>query len=859
MSKAAMAATFNRARRFTLGPKRPPVLKTTPMQGNVLELVGNNPEQRNWKGMAIALLVILAVCGFVILAVVLLSPEETTTVYAKILLDDVVNEKWKTGLAADTSWIGPILVWRDHYGNVMKTTSHNLPSQPLIRNQTMMDYGISSFKVSADLKYALLAFNEKKIYSASYNASYFIYNIETRSREPLVHESRDVFQFAGFGPNASQMIYVIDGDVYYKPSVAGDAIRLTRDGVYGVVINGLTDWLYEDEIFGTNVAHWFSPNGRYLAYARFDDTNVADGYVTSYTSDTSQIDPPTTPTASFYKSPKAGSTNPSVSVHVVDLESRDQVALSPPLVSREWLRMLQSVTWTRDSQYLLVTWSNRTQTLSVTQQCYPTSATCVDDVLQLRSRNNGWIPQLNQPHLTSSDPGVFFSIVPSNHGGRGSFRHLAMINFTAKPAERTFLTDGSWEVTKILFHDDETKSVYYISNEQQPGQRHVYVIGTSPGSQRRCLTCDPSNDVTMMSGARQIPRKVKGHQCLYFDAEFGSSADWFLLNCLGPGVPYSSFGILNSASSRTGVDDFYDDVPDVDVAMDEPRDGLVVKLLETFSPYVISYSSVLVSMYRYETATVLGRQIPLKILLPHGYQLTKRPIVFHIGEIGEQNADFRFKMDFAEYMVSRDSVIYVFADIRGSGNRGNKLVQSVAGQPGTREVEDLKELVWYMDRKWGVVTSNVGLVGTGYGGYVVLRALADQAGIFSCGVAISPIVDWKLASSVRAEKVLGLPQSNPLAYESSNMLKRANLLANSHLLIFQGMQDRIIHPQHSIALNQAAIDDGLLLSNIQTVYYPDQDHALTNKFSKRHMFQNARNFLQKCVNGGIQSSVPVTI
>uniref|UniRef100_H2Y8A1 Uncharacterized protein n=1 Tax=Ciona savignyi TaxID=51511 RepID=H2Y8A1_CIOSA len=760
------------------------------------ELVGNNPEQRNWKGMAIALLVILAVCGFVILAVVLLSPEETTTVYVKVLLEDVINEKWKTGLAADTSWIGPVLLWRDHYGNVIKTTSPNTPSRILISNQTMLDFGISSFKVSHDFRHALLAFDEQKIYTKSYNASYFIYNIETR--EPLVHQSRDVFQFAGFGPNGSQMIFILDNDLYYKRDVTASVQRLTRDGRFGAISNGLSDWLYEDEILGTNIAHWFSPDGRYLAYVRFDDSQVTDGYVTTYTSNVELMEPLLSPIATFYKCPKAGQMNPTVSVRVVDLETLDEVALAPPLVSS----MLHSVTWTKDSQNILVTWSNRTQTVSVTQQCYPTSATCVDDVLQLRSKKNGWIPHLNKAHLTSSEPGIFFSILPSNHGARGSFRHLAMINYTAKPPIRTFFTDGSWEVTKLLYHDAESGNVYYIGNEQQPGQRHVYVIGTSGGSLRRCLTCDPA-------------------QCLYFDAEFGSSSDWFLLNCLGPGVPYSAF---------EGVDDFYDSIPDVDTLIEEPKDGIAVQLLESFTPYIVNYSNIMVSMYRYETANRFNR---------YGIFLLR-------GDLGEQNADFRFRMDFAEYMVSRDNVIFVFADIRGSGYRGNKVLQSVAGRPGIPEIEDLKQVLLYLQRKWSVSPANVGVMGSGYGGYVALRSLADTAGIFKCGVAVSPIVDWKLASSARAEKLLGLPQFNPLAYERSNVLGRANMLRDSHLLIFQGMKDKIVHPQHSITLNQVSVDIGLPLSNIQTVYYPDQDHQLSNKFSKRHMFKSARTFLENC-------------
>jgi dipeptidyl-peptidase 4 len=86
-------------------------------------------------------------------------------------------------------------------------------------------------------------------------------------------------QICNFEPNGNSIIYILDNTIYYADESlirSGNSVQISEDGEPGVIYHGIPDWVYEEEMLGSDAAAWFSPDGRYLAYASFNDTLVPD-------------------------------------------------------------------------------------------------------------------------------------------------------------------------------------------------------------------------------------------------------------------------------------------------------------------------------------------------------------------------------------------------------------------------------------------------------------------------------------------------------------------------------------------------------------------------------------------------------
>ncbi|GLD51466.1 inactive dipeptidyl peptidase 10 isoform X1 [Lates japonicus] len=175
-----------------------------------------------------------------------------------------------------------------------------------------INFNVAKYSVS-DLKY-VLCYDVKQVYRHSYMASYSIYNIHTREvwelDPPEVVNS--VLQYAAWGVQGQQLIYIFENNIYYQSDVKSNSLRLTSSGKEGVIFNGIADWLYEEEILQTHVAHWWSPDGERLAFLVLNDSLVPNMALPRFTG-------MAYPKGKQYPYPKAGQPNPAVKLYVVNL------------------------------------------------------------------------------------------------------------------------------------------------------------------------------------------------------------------------------------------------------------------------------------------------------------------------------------------------------------------------------------------------------------------------------------------------------------------------------------------------------------------------------------------------------------
>ncbi|KAK9410565.1 inactive dipeptidyl peptidase 10, partial [Crotalus adamanteus] len=278
----------------------------------------------------------------------------------------------------------------------------------------------SRYSVSPDLRYVLLAYDIKQVFHYSYTASYVIYNIQTREvwelNPPEVEDS--VLQYAAWGVQDQQLIYIFENNIYYQPDVKSSSLRLTSSGKEGIVFNGIADWLYEEELLHSHITHWWSPDGERLAFLMINDSLVPNMLIPWFTGSLY-------PKGKQYPYPKAGELNPIVKLYVVNLYGPTHtLELMPPdnFKSREYY--ITMVKWVSNTK-TVVRWLNRPQNLSILTVCETTTGACS---MKYEFTSEVWLAKQNEEPVFSKDGNTFFMTVPVKQGGRGEFHHIAMFN-----------------------------------------------------------------------------------------------------------------------------------------------------------------------------------------------------------------------------------------------------------------------------------------------------------------------------------------------------------------------------------------------------------------------------------------------
>lgn len=329
------------------------------------------------------------------------------------------------------------------------------------------------FRVSSDLRYVLLIYDVSYVYIYTTLARYQVVEVSSSHMFPLSYKEDDdkapLLQYATWSPDGIGIAFVHDNDVYYKPRVNNTLIcRITKNGIPGIIHNGIPDWLYENEILHTGHSLWFSNDGKYLMYMTFNNSNVGDYQYPWYDSSSGS----TYPKIKSLRYPKVSTPNPDVSVWVVNLKRPKY--LFPievrPTNSVEPNSYVTSVSWYSDHHAAIV-WLNRKQNVSVIATCKSPTFNCSN--LHVEKEECAWTEPIIHP-VFSRNGGQCFARLPVQDGDKGNFMHACLI----QPGQVTPITHGPFELTKILAWDEDQHLIYVMAtSEMFPGQRHLYKIG----------------------------------------------------------------------------------------------------------------------------------------------------------------------------------------------------------------------------------------------------------------------------------------------------------------------------------------------------------------------------------------------
>ncbi|KAK0139348.1 Inactive dipeptidyl peptidase 10 [Merluccius polli] len=796
---------------------------------------------RNWKGIGIALVVILAVMSMVIMSVILLTPDESRLLLrSRLTMEDLEKDQFKVHDPC-VAWLNEHEVaLRSREGYVMSYNLHTNLSATLVDNSSL-DLATTKFYVSADKSFVLLAYDIRQVFSQSFTASYAIYTVANGDLLELSppEGEKPGLQYAGWGPQGNQLIHMHGGDIYYQSGVSSPALRLTSSGQERQVANGLSDWTYEEEVLLSYAAHWWSVDGARLAYLTINNSATPLMEIPLFLGDIY-------PSNRLFPYPKAGSSIPSVSLFVVNLYGPTHtLEMTPPDSFRSRDSYVSMVTWIGSTR-LAVRWLNRSQNQSVLCVCEATTGACSEKhkmVMDLMQNRRQDVP------LFSADGSVFYMVLPAKQGARGEYYHIASVS--AQPAIPSvpprFLTSGNWDVTTLCALDEEAGKIYFLSAEGSRQSRHLYSVDLNGVFQRQCLSCD------LIDG------------CSFFRAEFSHNQTNFILYCLGPGIPQVT---LHSTA--------------------EPYRYVV---LEDNGPLAEALEEKRLPQSVFTTLSADSHDLHLKLSVPQGYEVNLHPLLLLVdGLPGSQSVTEEFALGWPQVLSSTHGVALAWVDGRSGAAGGGRAASLDPHKLGSLRVKDYLGVVeWLMQLPY-IDNRRMALYGKAFGGYLALKMLAATDRLFQCSAAAAPITDFRLYSSAFSERYLGLPAKEEHTYSVSNvaskcnnkmsnntasLLEEVNKLKDENILILHGTADgerscsyRIdfissfwlfsnimlfsmsssVHFQHSVELVSRLVK---VEANYSLQMYPDEGHELREPRSVQHFQRTLVNYLQSCMRQGL--------
>ncbi len=321
---------------------------------------------------------------------------------------------------------------------------------------------IENYSFNRDESKILIKTNITPIYRHSYTAIYYLFDLKTKTIKAL-DEKHSPQTLAEYSPDGKKVSYIHENNLYIKDIASGEITQITNDGKKNEMINGTTDWVYEEE-FGFIKAYGWAPDSKHIAYLKFNEKHVKE-FTMIYFNDLY-------PEPYTFKYPKAGDDNSIVTLHLFSLDKNKTQEIT--LEDYEYIPRLK---WSDKDNELIVQTLNRHQNFlkyhlikitdenQITQGVFYSekSDTYIDIDDNLRILNDG------KHILRTSD--------------KDGFTHIYRLSFTG---EQKQITKGEWDVIELLGIDDKNEYIYYTSSENGAINKSLYKI-TIEGKKKQCI------------------------------------------------------------------------------------------------------------------------------------------------------------------------------------------------------------------------------------------------------------------------------------------------------------------------------------------------------------------------------------
>ena len=330
---------------------------------------------------------------------------------------------------------------------------------------------ISSYTFDSSEKMILLACNSNKIFRHSFTADYYLYDIATKQLTKLFDFQ---IQQPTFSPDGKKIAYAKENNLYVYDLATKKSTPITTDGKRNSVINGITDWVYEEEFAFVKAFDW-SKDSKKVAYIRFDETKVPEFSMSMFQKELY-------PTIRTFKYPKAGEKNSVVSLHIYDVNTTGTKEVNLGNYSDFYIARMQ---WTNDANVLSAQVLNRHQDNL--------------DLLFIDGNSGTAKVVLNEKDKAYVDITDNLTFLKDNSfiwtSEKGGFNHIYLYDKTGKLKNQ--VTKGNWEVTSYYGFDEKTNTIFYQSTENGSINRDIYRINLNGKSKLRLSQNTGTNVATL--------------------------------------------------------------------------------------------------------------------------------------------------------------------------------------------------------------------------------------------------------------------------------------------------------------------------------------------------------------------------
>lgn len=640
---------------------------------------------------------------------------------------------------------------------------------------------MSGYTISPDGQKILIYTKSKAVYRRSFKAEYYIYNIGDNTLTKLSEGENQ--QVATWSPDSKHVAFVKDNNLYVTDG--SKETQITKDGKFNEVINGIPDWVYEEE-FSFNRAFAWNADGTSIGWIRFDESQVKTYSLQMFQgAKPTRKEYATYPGEYSYKYPKAGEDNSKVSLWSYNLKDGKTIALNVPVDADGYYpRILTSP----DANSLIVYTMNRHQDNLNLYAVNPFTGT---SKLLIKESVEKYVKEEAMEGIIIGKKNI---LMPSDRDG---YMHLYLYDLNGKLVRQ--IEKGNYDVLNVYGMNEKTGDIYFQAAKINPHDRQVYVAHKN-GKVERLTDAEGSNSAIFSGDYR------------YFVNTWSS---------------YDHPMVFTLRNNKGKVISTLED----NKALLEKTKQYNWSKRETFS-----------------FTTSEGVQLDGWMVKPVDFDVNKKypVILFQYSGPGNQqvvngwNTGSMGQGGAFDHYLAQEGFIVVCVDGRGTGGRGAAFEKCTYLRLGDLESKDQVETALYVGTLPYVDKDRIGIWGWSYGGFNTLMSMSEGRPVFAAGVAVAPPTCYRYYDSVYTERYMRTPQENEDGYKV-NPIERASQ-QHGALLICHGLADDNVHPQNTFEYSEALVQAD---KDFKELIYTNRNHGISGGNTRNHLLRQITSWFKE--------------